>query len=264
MMTTISYKLEKFEGPLDLLLSLISKNKIDINDIPIALLCDQYMDYLAKAEKFDIELSSDFIVMASELMLIKSRMLLPRIDEDEEDPRAALAAYILEYKRAKEASTLLGELYSQYGLRMAKETDEISVDKTFVADHDAALLAAAYNRVLTQIKTVSDAEAKKKFDPLIKPAQIVSVAEVVGELTKKLVRERRFSLGSYFGGAASKGELITMFMAMLELLRTGLLVLEEAHFSENGVINASSEDVSVTLPEGADENALTAAAAEMA
>ena len=69
-MTTISYKLEKFEGPLDLLLSLISKNKIDISDIPIALVCEQYMDYLAQAEKFDIELSSDFIVMASELMLI--------------------------------------------------------------------------------------------------------------------------------------------------------------------------------------------------
>ena len=88
----LSYNLETFEGPLDLLLSLISKNKIDINDIPISLVCDQYMEYLAKAEAFDIELSSDFIVMASELMLIKSRMLLPRNEEEEEDPRAALAA----------------------------------------------------------------------------------------------------------------------------------------------------------------------------
>ena len=263
-MTTISYKLEKFEGPLDLLLSLISKNKIDINDIPIALLCDQYMEYLAEAEKFDIELSSDFIVMASELMLIKSRMLLPRVDEEEEDPRAALAAYILEYKRAKEASTLLGELYSRYGLRMAKETDEISVDKTFVADHDAALLAAAYNRVLSQIKTASDADAEKRFEPLIKPTQTVSVAKVVGDLTKKLAKERRFSLGSYFGEARSKGELITMFMAMLELLKSGLLSLEEEHFTENGVIDAASDDVSVFLPEGTNENALAAVASEMA
>lgn len=260
----LSYKLEIFEGPLDLLLSLISKNKIDINDIPIALLCEQYMEYLAQAEKFDIELSSDFIVMASELMLIKSRMLLPRTDEEEEDPRAELAANILAYKQAKEASTMLGELFSVYGLRMAKETDEIKVDKTFVADHDAALLAAAYNRVLTQIKAVSDADAKKRFDPIISATKTVSVAEIVGDLTKRLVKKRRVRLGSYFGAAKSKMELITMFMAMLELLRSGLLVLEEEHFSENGVIDAAKDDVSVSLPEGTDPSALEAISKDMA
>ena len=96
-----------------------------------------------KAEAFDIELSSDFIVMASELMLIKSRMLLPRNEEEEEDPRAALAAAVLEYQRAKEASAMLGDLFSHYGLRMAKDTDEITVDKSFVADHDVSLLFKA-------------------------------------------------------------------------------------------------------------------------
>ena len=262
-MTTISYKLEKFEGPLDLLLSLISKNKIDINDIPIALLCDQYMEYLAQAEKFDIELSSDFIVMASELMLIKSRMLLPR-DEEEEDPRAALAAYILEYKRAKEASAMLGELYSRYGLRMAKETDEITVDKTFVADHDAALLAAAYNRVLSQIKAVSDADAKKRFEPIISTTKTVSVAEVVGDLTKRLVKKRRVRLGSYFGSAKTKTELITMFMAMLELLKSGLILLEESGFSENGIVDAASDDVSVSIPDDANVEAIAAIGEQMA
>ena len=158
----LSYKLETFEGPLDLLLSLISKNKIDINDIPISLVCDQYMEYLAKAEAFDIELSSDFIVMASELMLIKSRMLLPRNEEEEEDPRAALAAAVLEYQRAKEASAMLGDLFSHYGLRMAKDTEEITVDKSFVADHDVSLLFKAYNKIMSEIK-ISDTEAKKKI-----------------------------------------------------------------------------------------------------
>ena len=81
----LNYKLEKFEGPLDLLLSLISKNKIDIADIPIALLCDQYMEYINAAEELDMELSSDFLYMASELMVIKSRMLLPRDEENDED-----------------------------------------------------------------------------------------------------------------------------------------------------------------------------------
>lgn len=261
-MNTLSYKLEKFEGPLDLLLSLISKNKIDINDIPIALICDQYMEYLASAEEFDIELSSDFIVMASELMLIKSRMLLPRTDEEEEDPRAALAAYILEYKRAKEASEMLGDLFSKYGLRMAKETDEITVDKTFVADHDVTLLMNAYNRVLSQIK-VSDIEAKKRFEPIIKPVQTVPMSEVVGDLTKKLITKRRLRLGNYFREARSKGELITMFMAMLELLKTGVLILEEESYSENGVIDAVAGDVMISLPQGADDSKLQAIASEL-
>lgn len=257
----LSYKLEVFEGPLDLLLSLISKNKIDINDIPISLLCDQYMEYLAQAEQFDIELSSDFLVMASELMLIKSRMLLPRNEEEEEDPRAALAAAVLEYKRAKEASAMLGELFSHYGLRMAKETDEISVDKTFVADHDVELLFKAYNRVLSEVK-VSDAEAKKKFEPLISPVKTVSVAEVVGTLTRTLISEKRIRLGSYFRRAKSKTELITMFMAMLELLKTGMLLLEEAAYSGDGIIDAMDE-TSVVLPDEADTDALTDIANEI-
>lgn len=256
---TLSYKLETFEGPLDLLLSLISKNKIDINDIPIALLCDQYMEYLSAAEKFDIELSSEFIVMASELMLIKSRMLLPRTDEEEEDPREALAAYILEYKRAKEASTLLGELFSVYGLRMAKETDEISVDKTYVADHSAELLTKAYNRVLMQIKT-SDSDAKKRFEPILKPVQTVSVAEVVGSLAKRLIRKRKMSIGTLFGEAKSKTELITVFMAMLELLKSGLITLEEEVSSESGIIDASADFVTVSIGEDADTAALEAVA----
>ena len=95
-MEHISYKLDQFEGPLDLLLTLISKNKIDINDIPIAELCSQYMEYINAEENRDIEIASEFLLMASELMLIKSRMLLPKSEEDE-DPRASLVEAVLEY-----------------------------------------------------------------------------------------------------------------------------------------------------------------------
>lgn len=245
----LSYKLETFEGPLDLLLSLISKNKIDINDIPISLVCDQYMEYLAKAEAFDIELSSDFIVMASELMLIKSRMLLPR-NEEEEDPRAALAAAVLEYQRAKEASAMLGDLFSHYGLRMAKDTEEITVDKSFVADHDVSLLFKAYNKIMSEIK-ISDTEAKKKFEPLLAPQNTVSVAAVVNSLTKTLITRKRIRIGGYFRTASSKSELITMFMAVLELLKTGILALEELSYDEDGIINAM-DDAEIILPDGAD------------
>ncbi|MBR4933934.1 MAG: segregation/condensation protein A, partial [Clostridia bacterium] len=119
-MENINYKLDQFEGPLDLLLTLISKNKIDINDIPIAELCSQYMEYINAEENRDIEISSEFLLMASELMLIKSRMLLPR-DETEEDPREALVEAVKEYQKAKLAATEMNLLYATFGLRMVKE-----------------------------------------------------------------------------------------------------------------------------------------------
>ena len=84
-MESITYRLDQFEGPLDLLLTLIHKNKVNIEDIPISMICDQYMQYITEAQKMDLEIASEFIVMASDLMLIKSKLLLPREKEEEED-----------------------------------------------------------------------------------------------------------------------------------------------------------------------------------
>ena len=99
-----SYKLEVFEGPLDLLLRLIEKNKVQITDIPIALIFEQYMEYIDEMKRMDMEVAGEFIVMASELMLIKSRMLLPKPESDE-DPRAKLAEALAEYSRMKAAAS---------------------------------------------------------------------------------------------------------------------------------------------------------------
>ena len=159
MMETIQYKIDRFEGPLDLLLALVEKNKINIDDIPISLLCSQYMEYIAAAQAMDIELSSEFIVMASELMLIKSKMLLPRNEETDEDPRAMLAT--------KEASVALTRMFAEFGTRMIKDTDEIQVDTSYVADHDAELLSRAMLKMLSEIR-VTDEDAVKRFEPLIK------------------------------------------------------------------------------------------------
>ncbi len=254
-MENLTYKLELFEGPLDLLLSLITKNKISIDDIPISLLCDQYMEYIDSAAKADIELASDFIVVASELMLIKSRMLLPRTDEEEEDPRASLAAALLEYKRAKEAAALMKPRFDRYGLRMAKETDEITIDRTYVADHDFRLLSEAYMRVLSEVR-VSDAEAKEKFKPLLEK-KTVSVTLIVENLARRLSGGNRLSLCRYFRTAEDRSELVSMFLAMLELLKSGLLLLEEGEFENgDGVIDAESE-ITIYLDESADISALT-------
>lgn len=248
-MDTITYKLEKFEGPLDLLLSLIVKNKIDIADIPISLLCEQYMDYIAKAESLNMELTSDFALMASELMLIKSRMLLPRDEETEEDPREALAAALLEYQRAKAASTYLRGMFDEFGGRMVKDTDEITVDKSYVADHESALLYRAFLKVMSEIK-ITDEEAKKKFEPLIKK-KTVSVVTIIDNLSRRLRGGRKMSLGSFFRSAQDKGELVSMFLAMLELLKSGHLVLHEEETEEaEGIINAGG-DVAVSLDRAA-------------
>ena len=108
MSESLNFKLEIFEGPLDLLLSLISKNKVDIYDIPISLILDQYLEYLEDMRRMDMDIAGEFITMASELMLIKSRMLLPKSPLEEDiDPRERLAQALIEYKRAKEAAVML-------------------------------------------------------------------------------------------------------------------------------------------------------------
>ncbi len=255
-MEALNYKLEKFEGPLDLCLSLIKKNKMSIDDIQISVLCDQYMEYINSMEKADIELSSDFLLMASELMLIKSKMLLPRNDEEEEDPRAALAAAVLEYQRAKEASGYLREMFSEYGTRMIKDTDEISPDKKYVADHKVELLSAALIRVMTEVR-VTDAEARERFKPLIAKKQ-VSVASIVENLARRLKGGKKVNLEGFFRSADTKAELVSMFLAMLELLKSGVLILDETETEANGegVIDAVS-GVSVSLKEDADITSLT-------
>ena len=111
MFETISYRLDQFEGPLDLLLTLIKKNKVNITDIPIALICDQYVEYIENAKKMDLEVASEFIVMASELMLIKSRMLLPHEEGTENDPRREIADALRLYQQAKWAAKELAPIY---------------------------------------------------------------------------------------------------------------------------------------------------------
>ena len=158
MIEQLTYRLDQFEGPLDLLLTLISKNKVSITDIPISLICDQYMEYIEQAQKMDPDIASEFIVMASELMLIKSKMLLPKITEDEEDPRAALADALLRYKQAKEATVVMAPLYTTYSGRMIKDTDEISADKTEVSDESIEKLFAAMKHIIMQNTVIEKAE----------------------------------------------------------------------------------------------------------
>ena len=237
-MEQIIYKMELFEGPLDLLLSLISKNKMSIEDIKISVICDQYMEYINTMQKLDIELSSEFIVMASQLMLIKSRTLLPRQnDEDEEDPAEELARALLEYKRAKEASGKLGGLYTQFSGRFQKDTDEIMPDRSYVAEHNVNLLTSALLSVMSNIE-VSDEVASEKIKPLIS-TRTVSVGEKVFAVLRILVvNGGHINIIDCFDGIRTKHEAVATFMALLEMLRAGRITLEESdEVLSDGVIN---------------------------
>lgn len=249
MMEPLQYKLDRFEGPLDLLLNLVEKNKINIDDIPISLLCNQYMEYISAAQTMDMELSSEFIVMASELMLIKSKMLLPRNEELEEDPRAALAAAMLEYQRIKQTTTEMKRMFEIYGSRMTKETDEIPTDHAFVADHSVELLARAMRRLLSEI-SVSDTEILQRFDPLLqKPS--MSVAEASAHLVESIQKHGFVTLKTYFSSADSRSTMIAMFMAILELLKSGILLLTEEEYHSDGIVY-SSQNVQLTIRRDAD------------
>ncbi len=250
-MENLNYKLEQFEGPLDLLLSLIAKNKVDISDIPISLICDQYMEYLDAAQKMDLELASEFIIMASELMLIKSKMLLPRPEEAVEDPRATLAEALLQYQRAKAAAEKLAPLYAFYSGRMIKDTDEISVDRKFVADHDKELLEKALKKILLFNKMLDTAE-KTHFSPMIKKP-VVSVEVKITGVLKKLKDKKKASLSNLITEAESRSELIAIFIAVLELVKMRQILIvdgdENGNVDENVMfsINPEKEDEKLEL-----------------
>ena len=241
-MSELTYKLDQFEGPLDLLLTLIQKNKVSITDIPIALICDQYVEYITHAQELDMEVASEFIVMASELMLIKSKMLLPKPELEGEDPRATLTDALLRYSQAKEAVTKLTPLYAFYSGRMVKDTDEISVDKTFVQDQDVTALCAAVRRIVAYNNALERA-ANTAFTPMIsKP--IIPVEIKIVSIIKKIEDQGVASLEELLINEASLPDMIASFLGVLELIKVRKLLVADSTDgewdSENAILGANT------------------------
>ena len=238
-MEALTYRLEAFEGPLDLLLSLIQKNKVEISDIPISLICDQYMAYITEAERLDMDLASEFIVMASELMLIKSKMLLPKAEPEEEDPRAALAEALLKYQQAKAAAALLGKAYPKFSGRMVKDTDEISVDRTFVADQSVTSLCLAVRRIISY-REEHPAPDKVTFTPMIAKPIVPVEAKIVGILRHFETKER-VSMTSLIEDAVSLPDMIAVFLGILELVKLRRIMLVESDATLGSVYGIDTE-----------------------
>lgn len=247
-METINYKFEQFEGPLELLLTLVTRHKMKIEDIPIDLLCEQYMAYISEASRQNIELACEFLSMASELMLIKSRMLLPRAPDNPEDPRTPLVNALLEYQKAKLAASELSGRFAEYGSRMVKEPDDISPDRTYVAPHHVELLRAALLHVLSESKESTQTSAKDTFDNIVNVPQI-PLQTVIGSLIDRLRQPDALFLDGYFTSADNKSTLIAKFIGILELLKSHIIGLDEAcdaPLSDDGITDMMSH-VRITL-----------------
>ena len=242
MLEQVTFRLDQFEGPLDLLLALIQKNKVSITDIPIALICDQYMEYLSEAERMDLDIATDFIVMASELMLIKSKMLLPHEEGTENDPRREIQNALLLHQQAKLAAEKLKPMYDDYSGRFVKGQDSVPPEKGLPLDLDPSLLVKALNAVLRRIKV---AEALRKPQDLVNPLikhKIVSVEEKIEEICTLLEDREEASLFFLLKDADSRSELVARFMGVLELIKiqrikiTSIRVIDDVvEYEENGL-----------------------------
>lgn len=254
-MDAISYRLDSFEGPLDLLLSLIHKNKMAIDDIKINIICEQYIEYIEEAQRLDMDIASEFLVMASELMLIKSKLLLPKTEQEEEDPRAALTDALLKYQQAKEAAKKLALLYPRFSGRLEKDTDEISVDKSFVLDHEVESLCLAVRRIITYNENRPKLE-REVFTPMIS-SPIVPVEVKITGIIRRMQKKKGTTLRELLSDSVSLPDMIAIFLGVLELIKIRKILIYdfEGTLLDDGaqfIINEDPDDV-ITQSE-TDEN----------
>jgi segregation and condensation protein A len=221
-------KLEIFEGPLDLLLYLIKKDEIDIYDVSLERITKQYLEYIDTFKMLNVELASEFIVMAANLMYIKSRELLPQTqqppeeDADEEDPRWELIRQLVEYKKFKDAAQFLG-------------TQEAKGDEFFATNPELPDLEAPVEPSIGQVGIFDLIRAfqrvLKRFENTTNIREIVSdrftVADKIEHLLEIIPVGGRVRFESLFSDAASRVEVIVTFLAMLELMKLNHLQVEQ-------------------------------------
>ncbi len=229
-MSEYRVSLDIFAGPLDLLLYLVRKDELDIYDIPIARITDQYLKYIEILKQFDIELAGDFLVMAATLMEIKSAMLLPKAEtrqeaeEDPDDPRANLIRQLLEYKRFKDAANSLHEAAEERNLRYTRpdsilsgirrdEEPEVDLDQVSVWT-----LLEAFDHILKATGQVSGYDHIRDDTP-------IDLYQI--EILHRLQTEGPMTLQRVFEGRDNRLVMIGLFLAMLELIRDRLVWVEQ-------------------------------------
>ena len=234
-MQQINYKLEVFEGPMDLLLHLIAKHKLNINDIPIVELVNQYLDYVRQMENADFEIAGDFLEMAARLIYIKTVSLLPR-HEEAEQLKKELTGELIEYRDCKIMAKKLSEHTDGFD-RFVREPQEGYVNHNYERFHEGEELLNAY---------ISAAgRAQRKLPPpvdsfrQIVARKFVNVASKIGSVMSKLKKHRKVKFLKLFSDAQSKSDIVATFLAVLELAKTKQITLDGS--MENPEVEMVSE-----------------------
>ncbi|PAB61198.1 segregation and condensation protein A [Anaeromicrobium sediminis] len=245
----LNLKLESFEGPLDLLFHLIEKAKVDIYDIPIFNITQQYIEYIDQMKKFDLEITSEFLVMASTLMEIKSKMLLPNKKETqleldlEEDPRQELILKLIEYKKFKEAALNLKDRQNLYKKTFYKEQEQIDEyiirDVYEPLDLELYVLKEAFENILKR---------KKKEENINIDIQILKREEITIEDKLKYIREKletsvKMEFEELFSDFYTRTELVVTFLAILELIKLKVIRVEQDKAFEKIHLRKVSKEV---------------------
>lgn len=238
----INFKLEAFEGPMELLLHLIAKNKMNIYDIPIAELTDQYLECIDMLDITSMESMSEFIVMASTLLEIKSRMLLPKPEteeEEEQDPREALINRLIEYKRFKDMADELNCRQKNAGYSYYKAPDKSLLDKIrkdipkslddILYGADMEMLRAAFEDVLRRQEIKTD-KVRAGFKSVTR--EIFTIEDKKKHIANLLALNAQITFKSIFRKKASKNEIVVTFLAMLELIK-----IKEIFIKQDGLFD---------------------------
>ncbi len=222
MIEALSYKVENFEGPMDLLLSLIQKNKINIYDIEISLLLEQYLEHINIMQEDNLDLASEFLDMASRLVYIKSLSLLPKHQEEEEELKRELTGQLLEYRLCK---LIASELALKLNMdKLIKSQENIPIDRTYNRKHKAEELIAFYLSAVGRGKRFLPPPVEK-FSTIV-AKKIVSVSSQVIFILRKLWRKGEGSYKSLFNTKKDKSERVAVFLALLELVKNKRLRIE--------------------------------------
>lgn len=249
-MRELNVKIESYEGPFDVLFKLIEKNKIDIYDIPISELTDQYIEFVAAMDNDDMDSMSEFIVMAATLLEIKSKMLLPKENEEEEenDPRDELVRKLIEYKRFKKAAEILSErdkdsgtsYFKSWDKTILKELKDIAprdIDE-ILNGADLDMLYRAFEDVLKRREDKKD-KIRSGFNSVKKA--VFSINDKIQYLTDLLIVKSRLNFREIFKTDTSKAEVVVTFLAMLELIKIRRIRVVQNTVFDDIVITTAEE-----------------------
>lgn len=223
-----------FQGPLDLLLHLVKINQVDIADIPVALICDQFHEYLGLMEELNLDIAGEYIYEAALLIHLKSRLLLPQQKSDDgeeaEDPRQELVERLLEYRRIKEAAQSLAETHELRRAMWTRTVDrrDLGVDQEATVD----LGEVSLHSLLSALKQVLTRYDHEHPDPLLLEREVFSVRDEFDRLLGELSAGRPFDLLADLHRRQTRGEVVAAFLAVLELARLHLVRLHQTEQGE--------------------------------